>query len=94
MLECIGAHIGVTIETIRRLDSFVAYPSGLGILGDVLDTPTVMFYWPDFHDPFINTYADPKNVASGRHLNLLFCPPNDALRVLDSRQPTARRAAA
>ena len=79
MLESIGCHIGTTIEVLRRLDYFLAYPSGLGILCDVVDTPCLMFYWPNFHDAFLNTYADPANVASGRHLNLLFDTPAKAL---------------
>jgi hypothetical protein len=83
--ECIGPHIGVTIEVMRRLEYFFAYPSGLGILGDVIDTPTLMFYWPGFHDRFIDTYADPKNVENGRHLNLLFPPVPEALAVFKER---------
>lgn len=37
--------IGATIELIRRLDYFFAFPSGLGILADVVKTPCTMWYW-------------------------------------------------
>jgi hypothetical protein len=77
--ECIGPSIGVTVEVMRRLSYFVAYPSGLGVVADVLDLPTMMFYWRDFHDLFLNSYADPENVRRGRHMNLLFCEPGAAL---------------
>jgi ADP-heptose:LPS heptosyltransferase len=72
--------IGTTLEIIRGLDFFFAFPSGLGILADVIDTPCQMWYWPGkITERFINSYADPKNVESGRHANLFYCSMSDSL---------------
>lgn len=70
--------IGATIEVIRRLDYFFSFPSGLGILADVVNTPCLMWYPRWNKDLFIDTYADPVNVDLGRHLNQLYVEPNEA----------------
>lgn len=55
--------LGATIETIRRLDYFFAFPSGLGILADVVQTPCTMWYWGGnrFCANGRASYADPKS---------------------------------
>ena len=73
--------IGATIEILKKLDYFVAYPSGLAILADVVDTPCLMFYWKNYHDKFLDTYADPINISTGRHLNRLFCSVEEATQI-------------
>lgn len=55
------AGLGATIEVIRRLDYFFAFPSGLGILADVVRTPCTMWYWGGNHFCANGraTYSDP-----------------------------------
>jgi hypothetical protein len=67
------ADVGTTIHLIKRLDYFFAFPSGLGILADVVDTPCMMWYWSNLipaNQGFLDSYADPVNVLSKRHINL------------------------
>lgn len=73
--------VGQTIEIIRRLDYFFAFPSGLAILADVVKTPCMMWYWsntlPQFKG-FPNSYADPESVRNKRHMNLPYNTPADS----------------
>ena len=72
--------IGATIEIIRGLDFLFAFPSGLGILADVVDTPCQMWYW--YREDclrFPNTYADPKNIENKRHTNLYYASIADSI---------------
>lgn len=67
------ANVAVTKQIIAGLDYFFAFPSGLGIIADVVDTPCTMWYWSNLipeNEKFPNSYADPINVESGRHINL------------------------
>lgn len=73
--------IGTTIEVIKRLDYFFAFPSGLGILADVVETPCMMWYYRWDKDAFLDSYADPINVVSGKHINLLFASPDDSFNL-------------
>lgn len=82
------ADIGTTIELIKRLEYFFAFPSGLGILGDVVDTPTMMWYWSNRikeHERFPGTYANPKNTANGRHINLPYIKPHTSAMIFEKR---------
>lgn len=70
--ECIAQFdIGDTVNVIKRFDYFFLFNAGLGMLSDVVGTPVLMWYPHRGTDAFINTYADPVNVANGRHLNIL-----------------------
>jgi hypothetical protein len=84
-------NIGATIELIRKLNYFFAFPSGLGIMADVVDTPCTMWYWKGCTgawggcmDTFINSYADPKNVESKRHINLLYNTVSESIEYFKS----------
>lgn len=69
---CCGAQdLSVTLALMKQLDYFFAYPSGLGILADVLNIPSLMWYWATQGHKFLNTYADPKNIESGKTINIL-----------------------
>ncbi len=89
VLSAVGTYnIGATLELIRRLDYFFAFPSGLGIMADVLNIPCTMWYWKGCTgnwggcmDTFINSYADPENVASRKHINLFYNTVQESLDV-------------
>jgi ADP-heptose:LPS heptosyltransferase len=71
--------IGQAINLIKQMDYFFAYPSGLGILADVVDTPAMMFIPQDtWAIGLVDSYADPDNIKSGRHINRVFCTPKEA----------------
>ena len=69
--------VGDVVEIIREADYLVAFPSGMGILGDVIDTPTMMFL-PHKLRLLKDTYADPKNIESGRHINTPYLKVDEA----------------
>jgi hypothetical protein len=72
IMRCLDQHIGVTIDVIRNLDFFFSFPSGLGILADVVNTPCQMWFWSNVpgwesHAGLPGKYADPEHVESGFH---------------------------
>lgn len=64
-------HIGATIELIRNLDYLFAFPSGLGFLADVVDTPNMMWF-PKHLEPMMGTFCDPENYESHQSFHSLF----------------------
>lgn len=78
-------HIGEVWHLISKLDYLFAYASGIGILGDVIDTPTTHYLPTPRHDALCDTYADPKNIKSGRHINKLFCSVDEGVRNFKER---------
>lgn len=82
-IPCVDAvgkcHIGATIELIRRSHALFAFSSGIGVLGDVVDVPTVHFLPLKLAD-LMNSYADPRNIMTKRHQNFPFSmKPAEAL---------------
>lgn len=70
-------HIGTTIEVIRQLDYFFVFPSGLGFLADVVNTPNMMWF-PKHLAPMMGTFCDPENSENGRSFHTEFSEPEFA----------------
>ncbi len=62
-------HISTTIQMIDCLDVLVSFPSGIGIIGSMVDTPTVMMM-PTHLRPMEYKWVDPKAVSQGRFIQL------------------------
>lgn len=72
-------HIGATLEVMRQLDYFFAYPSGLGILADVIQTPCMMWLYDGMYAKgLINSYKDP---AGKGHINVPTMTPQKSFDV-------------
>lgn len=69
-------HIAGTIEVISALDYFFVFPSGLGFLADVVDTPHVMWFPPHLK-PMMGTFVDPDNYGK-RTIHGIFTTPQKA----------------
>lgn len=67
-------HIGSTIELIRHLSYFFIFPSGLGFLADVVNTPNLMWF-PEHLKSMRYTFTDPKNVEDGISSHALYMTP-------------------
>lgn len=67
-------HIGTTLEIIRRLNYFFSFPSGLGFLADVVDTPHTMWF-PKNLVKMMNSFTDPENYESLQSFHSLFTTP-------------------
>jgi hypothetical protein len=72
--------IGETIRIIRELDFLFSFPSGLGILADVVNTPCHMWFWGNLDGwesmrGLFGSYADPGHVSSGFHLTAPYESP-------------------
>ena len=65
-------HIKDIVFMMKKFSYLFAYPSGIGVLGDVVDIPTMHFLPTPRLDNLKDTYADPKNIESGKHLNVMF----------------------
>lgn len=70
-------HIGETIELIKKLDYFFIFPSGLGFLADVVNTPNMMWF-PKHLAPMRDTFLDPENFRSWQSYHTLFSEPLNA----------------
>ena len=71
--------IGGTIELIRHLDYLFSFPSGLGFLADVVNTPNMMWF-PKGFDPMRYTFIDPVNIDSGQTRHHVFTSPLEATK--------------
>lgn len=74
-------HIGSTIELIKKLNYFFVFPSGLGFLADVVDTPHMMWFPPNL-DRMRYTFSDPAN-NYGKTLHIQFGEPEDMAKLFE-----------
>jgi hypothetical protein len=72
-------HIGATIAVISALDYFFVFPSGLGFLADVVNTPHTMWF-PGNLGNMRGTFCDPANYSSGLTQHDLFSDPSIAFQ--------------
>ena len=61
VVNTVGVKLDVTIEIIKKLNFLLAYPSGIGILGNILDTPTLM-YMPRWLLNMHETWLHPQTI--------------------------------
>lgn len=78
--------IGYTFNLLQQLDYFFAFPSGLGVLADVLDVPAMMWFWGNLPDwkhvsGLVGAYADPAHTESGFHLMAPYATPCESLEL-------------
>jgi hypothetical protein len=66
--------IGTTVELIRNFDYFFTFPSGLGFLADVVNTPHTMWF-PKGLSKMMNTFTDPRSICA---MHQLFESPQEA----------------
>jgi hypothetical protein len=59
--------IGTTVELIKSFDYFFTFPSGLGFLADVVNTPHTMWF-PQGLSKMTHTFTDPKTVYASHQL--------------------------
>jgi len=64
-------HIGSTIEIIKHLHYFFSFPSGLGFLADVVNTPHTMWL-PGSMEKMKGTFCCPINYMVGRSFHETF----------------------
>jgi ADP-heptose:LPS heptosyltransferase len=69
---------GMVIHIISLSKYFVAFPSGLGILADVICAPATMFYANIApHHGIMGNWADAESIKSLRYHERVFCPPEE-----------------
>lgn len=75
--------VSQAVEVLRRLDYYVGFSSGLGILRTVLAKPTYML-WPDHQAALASSWAPLDMIASGAYAHSHWLKPNEVLaRVMD-----------
>lgn len=65
-IPVLGESLGVALAALAACDYLLSYPSGIGIVANVLKVPTLMLL-PDSLRPMEMTYADPEDLASGQY---------------------------
>lgn len=63
---CLAESLGTALACLRAATLCIAYPSGIGILANVLGVPAIMLL-PDCLHRMAGTYADPADIAAGRY---------------------------
>jgi hypothetical protein len=87
VVSALGFCLNDTVQVIKQLHYFFAFPSGLGILSDVVNTPCMMWYWSNLikaNEKFLNTYCDPESVRRKIHLNVPYIKPHHSASVFES----------
>lgn len=74
----LGERLNVTLLLMQCCRAIVSYPSGVGIMANVLEVPALMLL-PKCLAGMDGTYADPKDIASGRYQTLVDGTPAEAL---------------
>jgi len=69
---------GMVVHLISLSKYFVAFPSGLGILADVICAPATMFYANIApHKGIMHNWADSESIKTLRYHERIFCPPEE-----------------
>jgi hypothetical protein len=73
---CSQLHIGETLHVMSLAKYGVYFPSGMGVLAQVICAPSTMFYAnvPPHHG-LIGSWADPELIANGSFKETVFMPP-------------------
>lgn len=78
-IPIIGKKLGYVIEIMKRLNYFVAFPSGLPIISTMLRKPTLMFY-PTHLKKLMYAWADPKMIKNNTYTAKQFCEVDSVLK--------------
>ncbi len=66
VIRAIGKPLGVALECLRRSSFCFSYPSGIGVLANVLRVPAVMFV-PKYLEGLCESFADQEDLKSKRY---------------------------
>lgn len=85
-LPFLDQEIGFTFQVLKCLDYFFAFPSGLGIMADVLNIPAMMWFWGNLPvwahmKGLFDTYADPEHTKSKFHLMAPYASVSESLQL-------------
>lgn len=73
----------MAIEVLRRIDYYIGFSSGLGILRTVLNKPAFML-WPEHQEMLQNSWADRKMLLDGTYMHTLWRPVREVMpKVMD-----------
>lgn len=78
IILALGEPLAVTLALMEQCFAVVSYPSGIGILANVVGVPALMLL-PKCLAGMDGTYADPKDIASGRYRTLVDSTPEEAV---------------
>lgn len=62
-----GEDLGTVLEAMRRSSYVLSYPSGLGVLADVLDVPALMLMPEGLPAEMCGTWGDPVNLKTQQY---------------------------
>jgi len=79
-----------SFRIMETLSYFFAFPSGLGIMADVLRVPCMMWYWANLGEwkhmgGLFTSYADPETLQSGAHIVAPYASVDEAFRLFSEK---------
>lgn len=81
-IKLIGKELGLICEVMKLLYYFIAFPSGLPILNEVLGCRGTIMFYPHHLQPMIPAWASPERIESGWYKGCVFCEPIDLYKWL------------
>lgn len=90
VLAFLDQDIGITFNLMKKLHYFFAFPSGLGIMADVLRVPAMMWFWGNLPgwEPvrgIFTSYADQARLDSGAHIVAPYDGPEASIKLFLER---------
>lgn len=78
--DCVGrTNVGTMVELLKRIDGYIGFSSGLGVLRTVLNKPALMF-WPAHQKELSTSWAPPHMLASGSYTAIPWLEPAMAMK--------------
>lgn len=72
---CGKLHLGESLHAMSLSSYGLYFPSGMGVLAQVIEAPATMFYADvPAHHGLIGSWADPELIKSGEFTERVFCP--------------------
>lgn len=81
-VECMGRSLDTAFNTIKNLDYFFSFPSGLGIMANNFRIPTMMFM-PDHLHKMKYKFTQLKDNINGFFINPGFIEPDEAISMFE-----------
>lgn len=82
--EVVGkTSVGEAVELLRRLNGYIGFSSGLGVIGTLLHKPVVML-WPAHQVELSTSWAPPKMLSQHKYVALQWNEPFEVIGAVES----------
>jgi len=76
-INTVGQPLSVVIEILKRLDAFIAFPSGLSIINETCGAKKTLMMYPPHLVNLMNAWPDPERIENNSYKGCLFTDPKN-----------------